>query len=91
VISEHQSLQRRPAPSGGAPASLRKLATSPSAGCIAGERGEISTRLGGPRLQLLLNLTEAIGRAVAAQLRLKIATRLLEGFALAGLDLNPDG
>src|SRR5258705_7608636 len=47
----------------------------------------MSAGRGGRRVQLLVNLAERIGRAVAAQLRLEIATRLLEGFALAGLDL----
>src|SRR5260370_423446 len=49
------------------------------------EHVQVHVRLGQFRLQLFLDLAEAVGSTVAAQLRLKIRTRLLEGLALGSL------
>ena len=54
---------------------------------LLGEYVQVRARLGELRLQLLLDLTEAVRGAVAAQLRLKIRARLLEGLALGRLHL----
>src|SRR5215470_11238680 len=48
---------------------------------------EIRTRLGELRLQLLLDLPEAISGARAPYLRLELRTRLFEGFPLPCLNL----
>ena len=55
------------------------------------ERLQVRAGLRGLGLQPLLDLTEPIGRAIALDLRLEVAPRLLEGFGLARLDLiEPD-
>ena len=58
---------------------------------LLGEYAQVRARLGDFRLQLLLDLPEAVGRAIAPQLRLKVRARLLEGLALAGLRSHPGG
>src|SRR5205823_1253126 len=85
---EQELLERRREPKRWPARALHKARHIPRQQVVLLREGaEIGARLGHLRLQLLLNLPEAIGGAVAAQLRLEIAPRLLEGLTLAGLDL----
>src|SRR6266404_3992985 len=87
-IGEHQLLQRRRGAQGRRTRALEEARhVARLQVVLLRERVEIGARLCGFRLQLLLNFAEAIGCTVATQLRLEFATRLVEGFALAGLDL----
>ena len=67
------------------PDRARTPATSPCCSwyCCA-TRAEIGAGIGELALQLLLDLAEAIGGAIAAHLRLELGTGFLERLALAG-------